>query len=143
MTPETLFSVCNMLAAAAWLAVLLLPRWPALKAGIRFGAVGVLCAVYACLVFTSFFAVEGGGFSSLAAVKRLFASDPVLLAGWIHYLAFDLFVGVWLAERLDQLKVSRIVQAPILMTTFMFGPVGLLIGLAPGLVTPSTQPAAA
>jgi hypothetical protein len=141
MAWETLFGACNMLALVAWLALLLLPRWPSLKHGIRLGVVGTLAAIYTSLIFTRFSTVEGGGFDSLAAVRTLFASDPVLLAGWIHYLAFDLFAGVWLAERLDKLRVSRVIQAPILVMTFMFGPIGLLLGLAPGLVTPSLQPA--
>jgi hypothetical protein len=141
MVWETLFGACNMLALAAWLALLVLPRWPSLKHGIRFGVVGTLATVYASLIFTRFSAVEGGGFDSLAAVRTLFASDPVLLAGWVHYLAFDLFAGAWLAQRLDELKVSRVIQAPILVATFMFGPIGLLLGLAPGLVALSPQPA--
>jgi hypothetical protein len=137
---ETLFGACNMLVLAPWLALLLLPRWPFLKQGIRFGVIVQLAAVYAALVFTFFFRVEGGGFNSLAEVRTLFASDPLLLAGWIHYLAFDLFVGVWLAERLDAQRVSRFIQAPILVATFMFGPLGLLAGLSPSLVRSSPQP---
>ena len=93
--------------------------------------VGVLAALYASLMFVYFFRVAGG-FGSLQAVRTLFASDPVLIAGWVHYLAFDLFIGVWIAERLDAERVSRWLQAPILIATFMFGPVGLLLGFAPG-----------
>jgi hypothetical protein len=91
---ENLFGIANALALAAWLALLLLPRWDWLKRAIRFGAVGLLAVLYSALVFLYFFRVSGGGFNSLAAVRALFASDPVLLAGWVHYLAFDLFVGV-------------------------------------------------
>jgi hypothetical protein len=54
-------------------------------------------------------------------------SDPVLVAGWIHYLAFDLFVGTWIASEADRLGWNRVVQAPILIATFMFGPIGLLL----------------
>jgi hypothetical protein len=134
---ERLFGACNMLVLVPWLALLLLPRTPLLKHGIRFGVIVLLAAVYASLIFTYFFRVEGGGFNSLAEVRTLFASDPVLLAGWIHYLAFDLFVGFWLAERLDGQQVSRFIQAPILFATFMFGPIGLLAGLSPSLVRSS------
>jgi hypothetical protein len=137
---ENLFVACNTLVLAPWLALLVLPRWRFLKQGIRFGVIVLLAAVYASLIFTYFFRVEGGGFNSLAEVRRLFASDPVLLAGWVHYLAFDLFIGLWLAERLDAQQVSRFVQAPILLATFMFGPIGLLAGLSAGLVGSSLQP---
>jgi hypothetical protein len=51
----------------------------------------------------------------------------VLLAGWIHYLAFDLFVGRWIASEADKMGISRLIQGPILFGTFMFGPLGLLV----------------
>jgi len=66
-------------------------------------------------------------FFSLPAVQRLFTSPEIALAGWIHYLAFDLFVGLWLADRGDAMGLSRWIQAPILAATFMFGPFGLLL----------------
>jgi hypothetical protein len=59
----------------------------------------------------------------------LFASDPVLVAGWGHYLAFDLLIGVVLADRMDRAAVPRLLQAPVLLATFMFGPVGWLLGM--------------
>ena len=54
----------------------------------------------------------------------------MLLAGWIHYLAFDLFIGGWIAIEADKVGLSRIIQAPILVATFMFGPAGLALFLA-------------
>jgi hypothetical protein len=135
MSWEPLFSAANTLALAAWLALLVLPHWSVLMQTIRFGVVGLLAASYSALIFVYFFRVEGGGFGSLAAVKTLLSSNPVLLAGWVHYLAFDLFVGVWLAERLDAQRVARPLQALVLVTTFMFGPLGYLLASAPSLVS--------
>ncbi|MEO1749630.1 MAG: abscisic acid-deficient protein Aba4 family protein, partial [Pseudomonadota bacterium] len=54
-------------------------------------------------------------------------NEWALLAGWIHFLAFDLFVGAVMAARMDRVGVSRVVQAPILGATFMLGPLGFLI----------------
>jgi hypothetical protein len=130
---EDIFGLTNMVAFVAWAALILLPRWAPLKQAIRFGVIGFLAALYSTLIFVFFFR-GSGGFASLAEVKALFASDPVLLAGWVHYLAFDLFVGVWIAERLDGEQVSRLLQAPILMTAFLFGPLGLLLSFGPGLL---------
>jgi len=62
-------------------------------------------------------------------VKILFGKDELLLAGWIHYLAFDLFIGGWIAVQADKLGINRLIQAPILAATFMFGPVGLALFL--------------
>jgi hypothetical protein len=71
-----------------------------------------------------------GGFSSLPAVRQLFADDWALLAGWIHYLAFDLFIGAWIARHTERAQLSRLILIPILPLTFLFGPVGLLLFLA-------------
>jgi len=73
------------------------------------------------------FAGGEGGFGSIADVRLLFASDEILLAGWIHYLAFDLFIGAWIARRSDEARIPRLIQAVILGFTFMYGPVGLLL----------------
>ncbi len=129
MTWEDEFGIANTLALAGWLALVLLPRWRGVLLVTRYLIPGILAVGYAVLVFLYFFKVEGGGFGTLAEVKALLSSDPVLLGGWIHYLAFDLFIGTWIAERSDRLGLSRVVQAPVLLTTFMFGPIGLLLHL--------------
>lgn len=48
------------------------------------------------------------------------------VAGWVHFLAFDLFVGTWIAERSAQLGLSHGGVVPLLLMTFMLGPLGLL-----------------
>lgn len=121
------FAVAGQAAMAGWLALILLPRWRWLVMALRHGLVGALSLAYAALIFVYFFRVEGGGFDGVAQVRALFQSDPVLLAGWLHYLAFDLFAGIWIAGRADVLGLSRALQAPILLATFMVGPVGLLL----------------
>ena len=67
-----------------------------------------------------------GGFGSLAAVRELFGEPGLLAAGWLHYLAFDLFVGAWIAERAARLGLPHLVVLPLLVLTFLFGPAGLL-----------------
>ena len=127
MSPADLFGLTSSLAAVSWLALILLPRWPLLTGLIRFGVIGLLSLVYAVLVSVWFFRVEGGGFNSIEEVRALFTNDWVLVAGWVHYLAFDLFVGVWVAGWADRQGLSRILQAPLLVAVFMFGPLGLLL----------------
>ncbi len=79
-----------------------------------------------------------GGFGSLEQVAQLFESRGLLLAGWVHYLAFDLWVGRWAIDALAAEPeaqgvanwVGRLLMLPCLLLTFMFGPVGLLAFLA-------------
>ncbi|MBP2547325.1 hypothetical protein J2858_000218 [Neorhizobium galegae] len=124
---DTLFSAASTAAMAGWIALIILPRWPLLIAGLRHALIGLLSAIYASLIFVYFFRVEGGGFGSIGEVRALFASDLVLVAGWIHYLAFDLFIGSWIAVEADRRGFNRVLQAPVLAATFLFGPLGLLL----------------
>lgn len=114
-----------------WLILIFLPRrWPLLLAVPRYIIPFGLSLLYAGLAMTHFFSVEGGGYGSLDQVRALLGKEEMLLAGWVHYLAFDLFIGGWIAVEADKIGVNRLIQAPILIATFMFGPVGLATFLA-------------
>jgi hypothetical protein len=67
-----------------------------------------------------------GGFSTLADVAALFSDPWLLLAGWLHYLAFDLLIGSWEARHAQAHGVSRLILIPSLVLTFLFGPAGWL-----------------
>jgi hypothetical protein len=127
---ETWFSAAGSLAMLGWAVLILAPRrWPALNAVPAYVLPALLSGGYAVLILLNFGRGEGG-FESLAAVAQLFESPPLLLAGWVHYLAFDLFIGAWIARRADFMGMHRLLQAPILLATFMLGPIGLLVFLA-------------
>jgi hypothetical protein len=83
-----------------------------------------------CGLMLAHYSSSDGGFGSIVDLRTLFDNDLVLLAGWVHYLAFDLFVGAWIAEKADAIGLSRLIQAPILMATYMFGPIGLVLFLS-------------
>lgn len=127
MTWETAFSIANIAAMLCWAALIFLPRgWLVLPTLTGLIVPLLLAIAYSVLVLTHFFTGEGG-FGSLADVRLLFQSDAALLAGWIHYLAFDLLIGGWIVRESDDLALSRLIQAPILLATFMFGPLGWLL----------------
>lgn len=127
-TPESLFSIGSGLAMSAWLALALSPagaRWtPAVR---RYA--GRIVPLLLAVAYVALFAGNGmgdGGYDSMAAVQRLLAQPALLAAGWLHYLAFDLFVGTWIAERAAELKLPHLLLLPLLALTFLFGPAGLL-----------------
>ena len=127
---SAIFGTVNLLALIAWVALILLPRWPALLSAVLYLGVGLLCAVYAIgligVLSGIFPAGEGGAdFSSIEGVRSIFASYAGVTIGWTHYLAFDLFVGLWIARDGDAKRISRFIQAPILLATFLAGPLGL------------------
>ena len=124
------FKIANTVALVAWIILIFLPRASWLILALRRGLIGCICLIYSAVIFRFISEVDGGGFSTLSEVKALFGSDAVVFAGWLHYLAFDLFVGLWIAEQSDLKKVHRVFQAPILAATFLLGPFGLLLYFA-------------
>ncbi len=128
------FNAVNLLALIAWIGLIALPRWPFLLSALTYLGVGLLCLIYAGLLIgtlSGFFeAGEGGAdLTTIAGVRAIFSSDIGVVIGWTHYLAFDLFVGLWIARDADAKFFSRWMQAPILLATFIAGPLGLLIWL--------------
>lgn len=124
------FGWAGQAAMIGWLILIFLPRrWPWLLAIPRFIIPFGISLLYAGFAMSYFFTVEGGGFGSLDEVAVLLGSREMLLAGWVHYLAFDLFIGGWIAVEADKIGLNRVVQAPILLATFMLGPVGLALFL--------------
>lgn len=135
---ESLFSLTNGLALIAWVLLVAFPRKPLTHSAILYLGVGLLCLIYTlCFVLFVTGKVEPGGMAgsggldltSIEGVRRFFLSDGGLVIGWTHYLAFDLFTGLWIARDADAKGFSRLVQAPFLLTTFLVGPVGLLVWL--------------
>jgi hypothetical protein len=64
--------------------------------------------------------------SELRALRAQ-VNPALLLAGWVHYLAFDLFVGCWEVRDARELGISYYLVVPCLICTFLFGPAGWLI----------------
>ncbi|MFT4725842.1 MAG: hypothetical protein ACI9UN_000337 [Granulosicoccus sp.] len=127
MSFEQLFSSASTLAMLGWVILVFLPRgWQWLNPIPAMLIPLILSVLYSFLIARYFFSAEGG-FDSLANVQLLFTYPAAALAGWVHYLAFDLFVGGVIAKLADEIGLSRLIQAPILLLTFMFGPFGFLL----------------
>ena len=132
MSLETIFSVCSGLAILGWLGLALAPKldltrrlYPSVVAPVMLG----LVYAYLMISFQGEAPAEGG-FGTLKEVKALFSIDALLLAGWIHYLAFDLFVGAWILRDSQDHQINHFLILPCLFFTLMAGPVGLLLYLA-------------
>lgn len=128
---SSLFDWASRLALVAWLLLVIHPfwQWSTLAVSI---IISLLCALYAYLIFLGkrhdlAGAPSGGGFSSLYGVMKLFKNPRGTLAGWVHYLAFDLFVGLFIVLDAQQQNISHWYLMPILLLTLMLGPSGLLV----------------
>jgi hypothetical protein len=122
---ESLFSACSTAALLGWVLLAVAPRWKA--TGVLAGVVlpAGLSLVYLTLIALNLPGARGG-FGSLADVATLFEQPALLLAGWIHYLAFDLFIGAWEVRDARRHGVAHLLVIPCLLLTFLLGPVGLL-----------------
>ena len=122
---EQIFSICSALAMVGWLLLILLPRHRVAHLVASVAIPIVIALVYLVLI-AQYFGSADGGFGSLDQVSRLFANPALLLAGWVHYLAFDLFIGAWEVRDAQRHRVPHALVIPCLLLTFMLGPIGLL-----------------
>ena len=127
MTPTQIFSFANTFVLLGWLVLLILPNWKFTQTIILKGIVVILVLIYAFLILKDIGSFNSDSFSSLENVKELFKSDAAVAAGWLHYLAFDLFVGAYIVKESRKIHISRWVYTLILPFAFMFGPIGYLI----------------
>jgi hypothetical protein len=130
VSPEQLFSLCGALVLPGWLLLVFLPRWKWTARLVCPVLIPLpLALVYLWLVATTLGRTPGD-FNSLAGVAQLFQNPRALLAGWIHYLAFDLFVGSWEVRDARRVGLHHLLVVPCLLLTFLLGPVGLLLYFA-------------
>lgn len=127
MTADQIFQACNTLALLGWLVLVLFgwKRWA--SSFITAVLLPLLFAVIYSALLLTHWGGSSGNFNSLAGVAALFSNPWLLLAGWVHYLAFDLFVGSWEARDALTHQIPHIVVVPCLLLTFFFGPAGLLL----------------
>ncbi len=136
----TLFSLTNAIALAMWVVLIVLPRRPFPLSLVLYAGVALLCLVYVAMVAALIAgwadpvrdagvpATDLTGYS-VAVIKDAFRSEGAIVVGWTHYLALDLFTGLWIARDADAKGFSRVTQVPFLLLTFLAGPAGLLAWL--------------
>ena len=126
MHPDTLFNSSGKLAMAGWALLVFAPRWR-WSQRIASVIIPVTLAIIYLVLIVLHFAKSPGGFGTLGQVGQLFQNPWLLIAGWIHYLAFDLFLGAWQSRQAQSLGISHFLVIPCLLLTFFFGPIGFVV----------------
>ena len=120
---QALFSLTNGIALAMWVVLIVLPRRPFPLALVLYAGVALLCLAYVAMVAallagwadpvrdTGLPPMNLGDYS-IAGLKDAFRSEGAIAVGWTHYLALDLFTGLWIARDADAKRFSRLTQAP-------------------------------
>jgi len=127
MKAEQIFSIANLIAMLSWIILAVAPHFVLTRKILLSGAVSLLLSVAYLILIVLFFGKTEGGFGSLPDVMKLFTNEWATLAGWIHYLAFDLLVGVWEVRDAQSRGISHWFVIPCLVLTFLFGPIGFLL----------------
>ena len=130
MTPDRLFDLASSFVLIGWLALLVAPVRRGLAVTIARWVAVILAGSYLAMLAAGLAGAgppAGAGFDSLEGVRLLLSSPQALLAGWVHYLAFDLFVGSWQVEDAPAARIPHWLLLPCLALTFVAGPIGLLL----------------
>jgi hypothetical protein len=129
MTAAQVFIVANLFALAGWvilvIAIALQRSW--LRDTVAGTVWPVLLSVLYVVVSGLGWGTSGGGFLSLEAVREHLSGDWPMLAAWVHYLSFDLFIGARIAAETERAQLPRRVLVPVLPLTYLYGPAGLLL----------------
>ena len=126
MNASSIFSFGNSFVLLGWILLVFLPDWKYTQDLVLNGVVVFFAILYSYLIGKDIGSFDPNSFSTLANVKVLFQNDDAVSAGWLHYLAFDLFVGAYIVRESKKMQISRWIYTLILPFTFMFGPVGYL-----------------
>ncbi len=129
MSLDLLFSLAGTAAMVGWALLAMVPLRFAFPRALAVGIALGIAMLYAALIAV-YWSQGQGGFDSLDAVARLFETRGLLLAGWVHYLAFDLLLGAWQRDEGRRIGLPQLFLIPCLLMTFLFGPLGWLLFMA-------------
>lgn len=131
LSPDTMYLLLNYGVLPFWALLILAPVLKITDALVHSVAMPLLLGVtYAWLLATALWGPvatpDGAGFATLDALLKLFSTKQALVAGWAHYIVFDLFVGAWIARDAQRVGLNHFALIPCLVLTLLVGPIGLL-----------------
>ena len=127
MPLEMLFKAATYAVLPFWLLLLLAPKWRWTQRLVHGPVVLLLLTpIYGYMLFGYGTNPEEMNFRTLYGLMVGFSVPHLVMAGWIHYLIFDLFVGAWEVRDAVRRDVPHWLVVPGLVLTLMLGPMGLL-----------------
>ena len=127
MGPDHVFNIANMFALIGWIVLVFLPSHRAAVEGIARTLVPALLSLaYAVILIPLMLRGGGGTIASWEGIAQFLGQPWLLVAGWLHYLAFDLLVGTWQVETARKEGIPHVAVLPCLLLTFILGPIGFL-----------------
>ena len=129
MNYEIIFNIYNTGILIFWFFLLVFPKSKLTQKMTDFPWIPLVIAfgyIYFLGTSDSIFSVD---FSSLSGLTEMFQnSNPRgVAAGWLHYLAFDFWVGCWILRDSQKKGVKHAFIIFPMLCTFMVGPVGIIV----------------
>ena len=128
---EQIFAFSSLLVMPFWALLIFAPRWSWTRR-IAASPLIVLPAalLYAALVLPSAFSLLPSlANPNLSDIAALLGTPQGATIGWVHFLAFDLFVARWIYLDSQEHRFHPLLMAPVLLLVLMFGPLGLVVYL--------------
>ena len=131
-TLSKVFSLQSRLVMVGWFILAALPFWQYMPTAVM-AIVLIICMTYSYFVFFGHRYDNGArkpnfkDFGHLKGVVKMFTNPRAALGGWLHYLAFDLLVGLIIVLDAQQHAISHWFILPILFFALMIGPAGLVL----------------
>jgi hypothetical protein len=128
---ETLFSLSSLLVMPFWFMMIFLPAWKWTKRVIASPwIIALAAALYAVLVLPGVLQILPAVMNpNLAGIQSLLGTPTGAIIAWVHFLAFDLFVGRWVYLDSRERNLSPLIVSPIMFFVLMLGPLGFLVYL--------------
>ena len=141
----SLFRLSNLLMLPLWALMILAPRWRWTTRIMQSPLVSAAPAIlYAALVVPRLGEIwPAVSRPTLNGVVALLGSPAGATIAWVHFLAFDLFVGRWIYLDSQERRISPWLMAPLLFLTLMLGPAGFLVYLIVRPLAAAVSPAPA
>ena len=128
MNNDTLFNITCGIAGIGWIVLLFIsPFWPKYDRFLVGVILVILALVYTMLNVTHFDPDLLSDFFSLDGISKIYGTRALLLAGWVHFLVFDLIVAVWMKKNSVRHGIKHGWVIPSLIFTCMLAPLGFLI----------------
>ncbi len=130
MSPDQIYSIINVAVLPAWLLLAVLPHHKVTQYAVHAVWIPLLLGpLYTWALFFGPPPAEGAGFADLESLMKMFQSPWAVIAGWVHYLVFDLFIGAWIVRDAKRQGINHWLTLPFLFATMMAGPLGLMLYL--------------
>jgi hypothetical protein len=128
---DQIFQLSSLLVMPFWAIMIFLPHWRWTRRTIA----SPLIALPAALLYAALFLPQALSLlpalmdPSLAEIGTLLGTPTGATIAWIHFLAFDLFVGRWVYLDARQRSMTAWLVSPILFFVLMAGPLGFTLYL--------------